>query len=87
MAFYILPYDKTEFVEHGNSKPPRGTEIRRDVPILESKAVNERRKAERAAAGVTSAPSIRFVLGDERLQDPLYYASMGVNSNLGWDEL
>lgn len=86
MAYYKVPYDPKIFGGYVG-KPPAGAVIRRDIPILESKAVNERRKVEREAAGITSQKQESFVLGDERLQDPAYYKSMDIEQNLGWDEI
>ena len=82
MAFRQLPL-------YGQA--PRGTEIRRDIPILESRAVNERRRAERDAAGLTQDFKLKTRPPDaDALQDPSYYARvLGElnNTNLGWDEL
>jgi hypothetical protein len=70
---------------------PRGVEIRRDIPILESKAVNERRRAERDAAGLTNDFKLKDRPPDsEAVQDPRYYVRTldELNkTNLGWDEL
>jgi hypothetical protein len=70
---------------------PRGTVIRRDVPILESRAVNERRRAERDAAGLTNDFKLKDAPPDtEALQDPRYYARLlgeTNKTNLEWDEL
>jgi hypothetical protein len=72
-----------------NGKAPRGVEIRRDIPILESKAVNEQRRADRAAAGLTNDFKLKEQPQEsEAVQDPRYFwEQLGDTTNLGWDEL
>jgi hypothetical protein len=73
-----------------NGNAPRGVEIRRDIPILESKAANERRRAERAAAGLTNDFKLAQQTEQEidAVQDPRYFREqLGDTTNLGWDEL
>ena len=79
MAYRKLPL-------HG--KAPRGVKIQRDVPILESKAVNERRRAERAAAGLTNDFKLAEQSEDSNaLQDPRYFREqLGGITNLEWDD-
>lgn len=64
-------------------RPPRGKVIRRDVPIIESKETNERRRKERKAAGLTNdfklivPKAAQFdMLTSVQVQDPAHYANM-----------
>lgn len=98
MAYKKLPYNNPFTAEFNPSHatPSRGVEIRRDVPILESKAVNERRRAERDAAGLTNNFKLKKAhVSEDALQDQTYYDRMldavlpswQDKTNLGWDEL
>lgn len=93
MAYHKLPYNNpfSAGFNSNHDKPSRGVEIRKDVPILESRAVNERRRAEREAAGLTQDFKLKKApQNTEALQDPTYYArALGElnKTNLEWDEL
>ena len=93
MAYRKLPYNNPYSAEFNpnHDKPSPGVAIRRDVPILESRATNERRRKEREAAGLTNDFKLKQAPPNaEALQDPTYYARVlgELNkTNLGWDEL
>lgn len=93
MAYKKLPYNNPYSAEFdpNHDKPSQGIVIRRDVAILESKTTNERRRKERAAAGMTNDFKLKEApKSAEALQDPDYYTNL-LNelgkTNLGWDEL
>jgi hypothetical protein len=92
MAYQILPYNNeftAEFNRNLEPKPPRGIVIRRDVPILESKAKNEQRRADRAAAGLTNDFKLQTrndVEIDGAAGSCRYYQEQLGDVDLTWDE-